>query len=263
MLYRELPPGPGLEGVVECLWTLEGVGDGGEEVVLPDGRPEVVLHFGERFERAADGAFELQPRWIAAGQLRGPLLLRATGRVDVLAARLAPAGAARLFGPRMDELTGRAPALEALLDGADRAAERWEPLDGPARAEAFARWLAARLAPRRDVTVEAAVARIEASRGRVAVDLLAREAGLSTRSLERRFARAVGLSPKRLARVARFGHALERLRRGEPAARVALACGFADQPHLVNDVREMCGRPPAAWLRAEHRLADLLLGSAR
>ena len=62
----------------------------------------------------------------------------------------------------------------------------------------------------------------------------------------------VGLSPKRLARIARFQRALRVLedpsiesRRG---AITAADCGYADQAHFVRDFRDLAGCPPGAHL---------------
>ena len=52
MTYREHAPAPRLAPIVDRIWTLEGSrGEFGEtdQPVLPDGRPELILHFGDRF----------------------------------------------------------------------------------------------------------------------------------------------------------------------------------------------------------------------
>jgi AraC-like DNA-binding protein len=68
-------------------------------------------------------------------------------------------------------------------------------------------------------------------------------AGLEPRELRRRFAWAVGLSPKRLQRVARF----ERLRLQigrTPAASLAVDLGYADQAHMIRECRALSGSTP-------------------
>ena len=49
-----IAPIPELQPIVECIWTLEsepGEAGGHVEPVLPDGCPELVMQFGDRFER--------------------------------------------------------------------------------------------------------------------------------------------------------------------------------------------------------------------
>ncbi len=69
--------------------------------------------------------------------------------------------------------------------------------------------------------------------------------GLSRQALALGFAREIGLTPKRAARVLRLERRLALL--GDltlPLAEVALAGGFCDQPHLNRDLRRFCGQTP-------------------
>jgi transcriptional regulator GlxA family with amidase domain len=92
--------------------------------------------------------------------------------------------------------------------------------------------------------------RIVASRGQVRVGDLAAEVGWSQRHLATRFGDSLGLSPKRMARLARFDHAKALL--AGPGTRgladVAARAGYYDQAHLTNDVREYSGLSPTRLL---------------
>jgi AraC-like DNA-binding protein len=92
-----------------------------------------------------------------------------------------------------------------------------------------------------------AVAQIEQRAGGVRVAALARELGWSERRLERAFAEQIGVSPKVFARLARFDALMASVRRGAHTtwAETAHAFGFADQSHLVRDVRQFSGVPPS------------------
>lgn len=70
-------------------------------------------------------------------------------------------------------------------------------------------------------------------------------AGLSTRTLERRVARATGLTRRAIRQIERAGQAVELLTRGVPPADVAQRCGYADQPHLTRSLRRFVGQTPA------------------
>jgi transcriptional regulator GlxA family with amidase domain len=89
--------------------------------------------------------------------------------------------------------------------------------------------------------VEWAVQTTISRSGQVSIDRLAHACGLSKRQLERQYLDTVGLTPKIFARTIRFQRALHGLRRGEPAASVATACGFADQSHLAREFRRFAG----------------------
>nr|MDQ3402770.1 helix-turn-helix domain-containing protein [Actinomycetota bacterium] len=67
--------------------------------------------------------------------------------------------------------------------------------------------------------------------------------GLGERQLHRECLRAFGYGPKTLHRVVRFTEALRLARSGTAFAEVAHLSGYADQPHLARDVRDLAGVP--------------------
>ena len=58
-------------------------------------------------------------------------------------------------------------------------------------------------------------------------------------------------APKRAARLLRFERARELAEAAERPdwARVAVEAGYYDQSHLINEFREITGRPPATFLQ--------------
>jgi AraC-like DNA-binding protein len=262
MQYREFAPIPQLARAVDRVWVLEGEAPAGAsaEPILPDGRPELILHFGNPFERLNAGRTTRQAQVLFAGQVTSPLLLRPTGRVAVVGVRFHPDGAAAVVAQPQHELAGLTLAVDVIAAPLRRALLAVEDSAGDlTRAAAMvqnvlARWLQpARIDPR----VRCAVRIIEQSRGRTSVDHLAVAAGITRRHLERRFLDSVGVTPKRLARVTRFQHALQTLQSGGQRGRgaaTAAACGYADQSHFIRDFRQFAGCSPA-----EHLLRDGVL----
>jgi transcriptional regulator GlxA family with amidase domain len=75
--------------------------------------------------------------------------------------------------------------------------------------------------------------------------------GLSKRRLQQLFQTRIGLSPTAWRRLARL-HACLRALRQKPDmawADLAVATGFYDQSHLINEFRDLCGCTPAAFRR--------------
>jgi AraC-like DNA-binding protein len=92
-------------------------------------------------------------------------------------------------------------------------------------------------------------AAVDAAHGVVRVRDVARQAGVSVRTLERAFHENVGLRPKTFIRNVRFQHVLARLDSpGSITSLAALAsdCGYFDQSHLIKDFRALAGRLPGA-----------------
>jgi AraC-like DNA-binding protein len=72
-------------------------------------------------------------------------------------------------------------------------------------------------------------------------------AGLTRFELVRRFHRETGLTPHAFQTNLRIARARGMLSTGEPIARVAAACGFADQPHLTRTFRRAVGVTPGRF----------------
>lgn len=188
----------------------------------------------------------------AAGLTDGPVLVGHDGDARCVQADLHPLAARRLLGVPMSELANRAVSLDDLLGpGAARLAERIA--DAGSWAERFALLdtaLRLRLAaaPPADPGVAWSLQCLAASRGGAPIGRIADELGWSHRRLIARFRDAVGLPPKRVARILRFEH-LTAMVRADPAldwARAAPACGYFDQAHLAREVRELAGVTPTA-----------------
>lgn len=94
--------------------------------------------------------------------------------------------------------------------------------------------------------VDIALDAIERTNGRMRIDRLAQELGISRRNLERWFLDSVGISPKSYARIRRWQHAfaMVRARRNASLADIAIGAGYADQSHMNRDFRDLIGRSP-------------------
>jgi len=185
-----------------------------------------------------------------AGLTDRPVTVEHPGRARCLQVDLGPLGARRLLGVPMHELANRSVPLDAVLG---RPAEELigRLADAPDWASRFAivdRALTVRLdsTPPPPPEIAWALGRVVRSGGRVAIGGLARELGWSHRRLIARFRDQVGLAPKRVSRIVRFERTREAIAAepGAELARVAAACGFADQAHLAREVAELAALTP-------------------
>jgi AraC-like DNA-binding protein len=273
MEYREYPAGPALAPFVDRFWTLTGSAAemaGEVQPVLPDGRPELIIHLGEPFERAgSSGAFERQAPLLFAGQLTGQLLLRPTGAAAVLGVRFHACGAAAFLDVPQHRLAGLTPALDDLSTPLARAIDPVRSMtDCPAHAVRDLRQVLERVMDPDavDPRIQAAASLLTASVGSIPVAQAAARTGVSRRHLERRFLDLVGISPKRLSRITRFQAALQALQTaggdGSGAA-TAAAFGYADQPHFIREFRELAGCTPSAHLLQQAALTGFFITGSR
>jgi AraC-like DNA-binding protein len=254
VIYRQFAPSPGLRGLVDRLWWLEGpAGAIGADPIPPDGHTEIIVHGGDPFRRrAAGGEWSVQDRVLLAGQATRALQVAPSGLARVVGARLLPHAAYAIFGQPQHQITD---AVVGLRDVAPRFARTLEDDVAP-REDGYAMVRALDAALLRQVShrsvpaaaVRATMQAIERE-GLLKVADLADSAGISTRQLERLFHEQVGLSPKRFLRILRFQAALHAMHSGRrtPWVDVALSHGFYDQAHFIRDFKALAGTSPAAF----------------
>jgi AraC-like DNA-binding protein len=241
-----LAPAEPLARWVDYLWVVRWSAppEGHVQEVVP--RPAVQV-VAER----VDGV----PRLRVHGVMTTRFARRLDGDDRAVAAAFAPAGFHPFLRSSVSALRDRAIDLSDLTttypdDGPLAAAL----LDPAVPAEEAGAMLTARLLaldPEPDPLIDelaALVARAEADRTVTRADQLADLAGVSLRTLQRRFVEHVGIGPKwvvqrcRLLDVAAAAH-------GGDVDWAALAhdLGYADQSHLVRGFTRLVGTPPATY----------------
>lgn len=201
-------------------WRSETPPGGRPVRILPDGCLDLIWSSGRVFIAGPDTTAEVAD---------APPGTRTFGL------RFAVGTGPAVLGAPADEFTDREVPLADLWHPADvrRLAEADDPL-AALEAVAARRWRT----PDRAMVAVATLAR--AARP---VDAIAESCGLGLRQLHRRCTTTFGYGPKLLSRVLRLQRALGLARGGTPFAEVAVAAGYADQPHLARDVRALAGVP--------------------
>lgn len=249
---------------IECFWTLEGEPDPlarAPERILPDGCVEIILSFADRFTEIDERSEEkLQPAHFLVGQMTRPVIIKPTGSVRLIGIRFHPGGTFPFVTVPMDETTDRIIELGAVAADLERefgaAAECADSLQG--KIAAIERALAILLRKRgHDSPMVDLAARIVRAAGRLSVDTLAAEAGISSRQLRRRFLMEVGVGPKLLCRLLRFQQVFRAVDQNVAEwAGVAFECGYYDQAHLISDFRQFAQQTPSVLLANSSALTE-------
>ena len=270
MRYRELHPKPPLSHFVECFWTLEGENTSEPvqaERILPDGCIELILNFGDRFSQHSGVKRFDQPRHFLVGQMTGPILISPMGAVELIGVRFHPGGTLPFLRLPLYEMTDKLVELGNLAQHFER--ELLEvSVDLPTISNRVAAieslLLSYVLRFKHDSCCLRLAATIVDSAGLMSVDQLATDAGVSTRQLERRFLREVGITPKLLSRILRFQQVFRAVERSDASwAPVAVECGYYDQAHLIRDFNQFAQQTPAVLFAEQTELTQSFTRKAR
>lgn len=198
---------------------------------------------------------EGEPRLLVHGVHPRMFRRRLEGSGHTVAAGFRPAGFRPFLRSDVGALEGREVPAASVLGIDDRPVAE-EVLAHPRAEDAAAvlgAWLRD-LAPEPDPLVAdlaALVERAEVDTTLVRAEQLAGLAGVSLRTLQRRFHSHVGIGPKwvvqrfRLLDVTSAAHGDEAVDWAELAARL----GYADQSHLIRAFTQLVGHPPATYAR--------------
>ena len=217
----------------------------------------LVISFGDPFEIALGRAPTSDDRYTSftSGLYPGHVLINSTGGAECIQIDFTPLGARRFFGLPMHEISGRMVKLEELDDGEIEVlrGQLVEQRNWMKRLDLVEQFVRRRL--RRNAVGSAAVAwayeRILRSQGDIRISRIANALDWSRKHLVARFNKEIGVGPKAIARMVRFGRALAiaQAARCPDWAELAVECGYADQAHLVREFREFAGKSPMAFLK--------------
>lgn len=280
MRYWLMKPAPALRTRVYCYYLAHPVPAADwnpaaaykeEELLIPDGHSEIVLNLGGAFERRLAGdtapGLVMRQSYVIGGRSRS-VLTRDLGRVMVAGVKLDPRLLHGLIRAPLGEFSDGTLGLAELgnLAIADLEHAVAEVSHSAARVAAvldqfFLNVLAT--APPANPRVDALVRHIHDSRGELSVLQWIRGHRFDHRNIERRFHAAMGMTPKRYARVIRFKHHYHMLVNGKSAAQ--LLDGFHDRSHFNKEFKSFVGAPPTARIAAslEHgtSISEALLAS--
>jgi AraC-like DNA-binding protein len=254
MLVRRPPPP--LSPFIDCLWHLEREAlVHRRERMLPTGRADIVIPLLQPAVLRYDAVDAGEPRSLRGGVIVGPhdrWFVRGTGGASsVVGVHFRPGGAAAFFGGALPALRNRTELLDDLWGPSARELrERLQALRAASdRLDLLQAHLLAQLNATMDPMAARALRALQRDPAAARIDAVQRASGCSPGVFIRRFEAAVGLTPKRYARVLRFGSLLPALVRQGPRdwAQVAAGGGYFDQSHLIHEFKRLAGVTPSAY----------------
>lgn len=271
MPYVEFFPKPEVAHLVKCVWNYSADTteiEGRPERIVPDGNPELVIHYGHPFSEYTGAIKEEQPRGFLMGQMTRPLALDPSkGAPGIVGVRFWPAGTRAMIGAAMSEFTDERLALDDAVPGATaRLVDQIASApDARVRCEIlqdFVADVAAANARYQDAAVNHWVRRILNVNGKMSIASLARDSDISSRQLERRFRTQIGIPPRLFANVVRFRSVFDSLSGASKPDWVGMAinAGYFDQSHMIKDFHRFLGCSPSEFLSELRGLSAVLVG---
>lgn len=255
--YFEHQPIGKLSDFVKCIWSYRTNDADPEQTIVPDGRPELVLHLADPYTEYGEPA--PQPLAIFAGQITRPLRLVPGLSTDIIAVRFHPDGARPFIGCDLSTTTDRR------IDMTKGASAIPETLISELKAESD-----------RDSHIEILSRFLEIRIGDSALDPVVRQTvqsivngtdplpleDLTARQFQRRFLKEVGVGARLFKSIRRFRSVFDRLSDdpNQPWVLRALESGYFDQPQLSRDFQRFLGMSASAWIHHASGLG-LALGS--
>ena len=226
---------------------------------LPGDRVVAIVNLGAPIRvRAPEGEWATHASGFFAGLHDTYAITETGGAQRGVQIDLTPVGAHLLLRLPMHHLTHRVVSLEDLLDrpGLDLHEQLASATHHTQRFAALDAFFLTRvddaLSPVPSIT--RALARLKSTQGAVSINTLTGELGCSRRYLNRGFQEHVGVSPKLLARILRFNHAVELSATPRSWAEISQRAGYYDQAHMIRDFQQFAGAAPTEFAR--RRLPD-------
>jgi len=271
MDYQTFEPHPDLAALVKCHWILEvpASPDTQKQRIIPDGCIEMFFILGDDVRRyTSNDQFIIQPRTMVVGQITEPFFIQPTGYVNTFAVRFYPYGFANFIDQPIHQLANKETPLDVLFG--KTAAKTLEDQIMAAnstteRIELVEHFLLARLTDQRtiDSIVRTTIEALHSTKGSASITTILSEEPSKKRSLERKFSKQVGMSPKQLGKVIRLQAALKTMlnKEADNLTQVAYESEYYDQAHFIKDFKAFTGINPKDYLSNDQMMLSSLIYS--
>jgi len=263
MEFKRVPPSEELKDFIECYWLIYNEESSPvDQKIIPDGFPEIILHFGDPFKIRIKQQWEIQPINLLAGQITRYFFLQNTGPSNILGIKFKPAALTHLFTISMYQITNRVielnnHILEHKLNlGALRLADnhhvRIQMVENSLKKIVTTDLI--------NTPIEKAVRSIFSTNGMISVADLCDASEMSERQLQRTFKKYIGLPPKLYARIIRFSRIFEVVQNKKlNGIELGLEAGFYDQSHFIRNFKAFTGEDPSQYFFDQPNLANFFL----
>lgn len=256
-LHTYIPQFP-LSDYVYMLWSWEGYHPPHpKERILPGGFMEMVINLADEPLTLRYGADQLRPNHFYGPIVAGPrsdfFVVDTARPASILAVYFKPGAALPFFGAAASDLHNLHVPLDVFWhgDAHDLYCRLLEAQTVQRRFHILEMALIEQLAyaENRHRAVDYALAAFMGAPQTQTVTQVIDQIGLSATRFIQVFNESIGLTPKRFCRVQRFQQAAQMIATSAQPnfVEIALACGYYDQAHFINDFQAFAGITPTEY----------------
>lgn len=253
MIYYERPPTKALKDHIQCFWIMQSSPnlstENNQHCVLPDCCADIIFDF--------TGIRAHSPAYVV-GTMTRPLFFSTNSFTDLLGIRFKPGGIRAFLHSSLDQCTDLAADLSCFWGHSGTELWEWlgqedQTVQRIAKVEAYLIKKYHHLIGI-DPYINYCVKLIENRRGTTNSKELEIGTGLSSRQIERKFKREIGVGPKEFARIVRFQSIIKQASAcGSPNwNEIAHSHGYSDQSHLIREFKAFSGSTPSLYVAQNH-----------
>lgn len=270
MHYSEYIPIAPLQRIVKTIWVLEDVSSTGSdyEKIFPDCCAEMIFHGSDPMWQRENNESVKQERHFVYGQISKFIELRSVKKVFVIGVKFYPWGLSSLSDIPQYEMQQYRVAIPDIFKNADACIQEKIDCTKPVEQKIgliqqfLLKILLARKNRFSNDSLEYAVSQIQQSDGLQKIASISDRLNISTRELERRFKKYIGISPKQMSRIYRFQSALQLKDTASSLTDIAHAAGYYDQSHFIREFKDIAGINPNIFFNKEQKLTEAFINYA-
>ncbi|AXT20323.1 helix-turn-helix domain-containing protein [Flavobacteriaceae bacterium AU392] len=265
MQYQQKSPKEKLLKYIKLFWQIDGSDNIQikKDKIIPDGFPEIIFHYKDLYKININNKWEVQSKFLIAGQIKNHFYLENTGIIGMLGIKLQPSALKILFDLDMVQLVDNViqipKDLESTLKSIISIATSNQPFE--TKIEIIENWFenyikTHQLKPHE---IDKAVNLIISRKGNLNVKDICSFINVNERTLERYFKSYIGLTPKFYCRIIRFSNIFKTINETNNWLDISYISGFYDQSHFIKNFKEFTGEDPSKYGFDKENMANFFL----